>query len=90
MTFHKIGDEGLTALTMRRLGAELGVEAMSLYRHVTRKEGLLDGIVELIVLEIDVPVDADGDWDDAARFVAHPYRLTRRASLRAAPAKPSA
>jgi uncharacterized membrane protein len=89
VTFHKIDDEGLTALTMRRLGAELGVEAMSLYRH-PGKEALLDGIVELIVLEIDVPVDADGDWEDAARFVARSFRLTRRASRRATPAKPSA
>ena len=42
-----IDAEGLGALTMRRLGEELGVEAMSLYRHVESKEAVLDGIVEL-------------------------------------------
>jgi AcrR family transcriptional regulator len=66
--------EGLAALTMRRLGAELGVEAMSLYRHVPSKEALLDGIVELIVLEIDVPSDPDGDWEASCRRIARSYR----------------
>lgn len=74
-----LDSEGLTALTMRRLGAELGVEAMSLYRHVPGKEALLDGIVELFMLEIDLPVDADGDWQDAARCVARSYRLAAHA-----------
>ena len=47
--------EGLGALTMRRLGAELGVEAMSLYKHVANKEAILDGVVELIVAQIEIP-----------------------------------
>lgn len=54
--------------------AELGVEAMSLCRYVPYKQALLDGIVELIVLEIDVPVDADGDWEAACRRIARSYR----------------
>jgi len=41
--------EGLTALTMRRLGAALGVEAMSLYRHFSSRAALLDGIVEHLI-----------------------------------------
>ena len=69
-----VDSEGLAALTMRRLGRELGVEAMSLYRHVPNKDALLDGIVELIVLEIDVPAGPDGDWKDAARHVVRSYR----------------
>lgn len=69
-----VDSEGLTALTMRRLGRELGVEAMSLYRHVPNKDALLDGIVELIVLEIEVPADVDGDWKDAARQIVRSYR----------------
>jgi AcrR family transcriptional regulator len=69
-----VDSEGLAALTMRRLGRELGVEAMSLYRHVPNKDALLDGIVELIVLEIDVPDSLDGDWQEAARRVVRSYR----------------
>ena len=45
--------EGLEALTMRRLGQELGVEAMSLYNHVSNKEDLLGGVVDTIVDEIN-------------------------------------
>ena len=58
--------EGLGALTMRRLGAELGVEAMSLYKHVSDKDAILDGIVERVVEAIELPVDG-GDWRDAMR-----------------------
>jgi len=57
---------GLGSLTMRRLGAELGVEAMSLYKHVAGKEQILDGVVELIIGEIEVPTD-DTDWKEAMR-----------------------
>jgi AcrR family transcriptional regulator len=58
--------DGLDALTMRRLGADLGVEAMSLYKHVANKEGILDGIVELVVGEIEMPSGGD-DWKEAMR-----------------------
>jgi AcrR family transcriptional regulator len=51
---------------MRRLGAELGVEAMALYRHVENKEEILDGIVDLVVGEIEIPVDGE-DWRGAMR-----------------------
>jgi AcrR family transcriptional regulator len=77
--------EGLEALTMRRLGRELGVEAMSLYRHVPSKEALLDGIVELIVLEIEVPASVDGDWQEAARQVVRSYRRAAHAHPNAFP-----
>lgn len=53
--------EGLDALTMRKLGQELGVEAMSLYNHVDNKDDILDGIVDIVVGEIDLPAK-DGDW----------------------------
>ena len=58
--------EGVTALTMRRLGAELGVEAMSLYKHVSGKDEILDGIVELVVVEIEIPRQGI-DWMEAMR-----------------------
>jgi AcrR family transcriptional regulator len=58
--------EGLGALTMRRLGAELGVEAMSLYKHVANKEAILDGVVELIVGQIEIP-SQETHWKQAMR-----------------------
>lgn len=58
--------DGLGALTMRRLGSELGVEAMSLYKHIANKEEILDGIVELVVGEIEIP-DEGAYWKEAMR-----------------------
>jgi AcrR family transcriptional regulator len=49
--------EGLAALTMRRLAADLGVEAMSLYHHLPGKDGLLDGLVETILAQVITAVD---------------------------------
>jgi AcrR family transcriptional regulator len=51
---------------MRRLGAELGVEAMALYKHVSNKEEILDGILALVVSEIEIPREGE-DWKDAMR-----------------------
>lgn len=51
-----VDEEGLAALSMRRLGAELGVEAMALYHHVGSKEELLDGLVEHLFAQV-VPAD---------------------------------
>ena len=61
--------EGIEALSMRRLGQELGVEAMSLYNHVAKKDDLLDGIVELILNEIELPSGGE-DWKAAVRRTA--------------------
>jgi AcrR family transcriptional regulator len=53
-----VADEsGAEALTMRRVAEELGAEAMSLYHHVANKEDILDGIVDLVVREINEVVD---------------------------------
>ena len=55
----ELADEhGIEALTMRRLGQELGVEAMSLYNHVSNKADLLDGLVDLVAGEIVAAVEA--------------------------------
>jgi len=51
----------MDAVTMRRLGQILGVEAMSLYKHVTDKEDILDGIADLVMAEIEPPV-VHSDW----------------------------
>jgi AcrR family transcriptional regulator len=56
---------GVEALTMRKLGQALGVEAMSLYNHVANKDDLLDGMVDLVFAEIGLP--AGGDWKRAMR-----------------------
>src|SRR5918999_2015119 len=62
-----IADEGgLVAVTMANVGARWGVEAMSLYRHVGNKEEMLDGLVDRVFAEIEVPADAP-DWRDALR-----------------------
>jgi AcrR family transcriptional regulator len=67
---------GLEALTMRRLGEDLGVEAMSLYKHVASKDDLIDGMVDLVFAEIALPPD-DVDWRTAMRDRA----LSARAAL---------
>lgn len=63
---------GLEALSMRRLGTELGVEAMSLYRHVPSKEALLDAMVDAIVRDWIDPGDAaSSDWRDRLGAIMH-------------------
>jgi AcrR family transcriptional regulator len=58
--------EGIDAVSMRRLGQELGIEAMSLYTHIRGKEDLLDAMVDVVVAEI--PVDTAGpDWRTTLR-----------------------
>src|SRR5918997_4410324 len=56
---------GIEGLSMRKLGQELGVEAMSLYNHVASKNDLLGSITDLVLSEIELP--ADGDWKTALR-----------------------
>src|SRR5215212_4121879 len=64
-----LADEGgIDALSMRKLGQELGVEAMSLYHHVANKDDLLDSIVDAVTSEIEVP--GDPDWKEALRRTA--------------------
>lgn len=71
----EMADElGVESLSMRRLGGRLGVEAMSLYNHVTNKEDVLDGILELVVEEITIP-RIDAEWSSAMRERAVSARL---------------
>jgi AcrR family transcriptional regulator len=60
---------GVASLSMRKLGETLGVEAMSLYHHVANKAELLDGMVDLVFAEIDLPADGT-DWRTAMRVRA--------------------
>jgi AcrR family transcriptional regulator len=66
----RLADEsGIDAVSMRRLGQELGVEAMSLYNHVARKDDLQAGMVELVLSEVELPEDG-GHWKDELRRTA--------------------
>jgi len=66
-------EEGLEAVTMRRLGRELGVEAMSLYNHVKDKEAILDGILETVMAEFEFPEET-GDWEADVRAGTRAWR----------------
>lgn len=66
--------DGLSALSMRRLGAELGVEAMALYRYAASKDALLDGLVEALYLELEERLAAG---DEAAGWRAEIERIAR-------------
>jgi AcrR family transcriptional regulator len=66
---------GIESLSMRRLGDRLGVEAMSLYNHVRNKEDLLDGMVDVVFSEIDLP-PAGVDWRTAIRRRSTSLRRT--------------
>jgi AcrR family transcriptional regulator len=57
---------GIEALSMRKLGQVLGVEAMSLYNHVASKSDLLDGMIDIVFSEIGLPADDTG-WKTAMR-----------------------
>jgi AcrR family transcriptional regulator len=62
-------EEGIEALSMRRLADELGVKAMSLYNHVANKDDLLDGIVDAAYREITIP-SAEAGWKTKVRELA--------------------
>jgi AcrR family transcriptional regulator len=63
----RLADErGIDALSMRTIAGKLGVEAMSLYNHVSGKDHILDGIVDLVIAEIRAPA-VGGDWKMSMR-----------------------
>src|SRR3982074_1363850 len=59
-------ESGTGSLSMRKLGDALGVEAMSLYNHVANKGDLLDGMVDFVFSEIDLPAGG-ADWKTSMR-----------------------
>jgi AcrR family transcriptional regulator len=69
--------EGIGTLSMRRLAAELGVEAMSLYYYVKSKDDILSGIVDLALGEVELP-SVRGGWKSAVRRSAISYHETLR------------
>ena len=64
---------GIESVTMRLLAQDLGVKAMSLYNHVTDKADIVDGIVDMVFAEIDLP-SAETDWKTAMRLRANSAR----------------
>ncbi len=71
---------GIGSLTIRSLARELGVKPMSVYYHVASKDEILDGIVDLVFSEIELP-SADGDWRSEMRRRA----ISARRALRRHP-----
>jgi len=81
-----LADEaGIDAVSMRKLADELGVVPMALYKHVANKEELLDGMVDIVIGEIDPPA-SDADWKSAIRMRV----LSARRSLQRHPWAPGA
>lgn len=80
-----IDTNGLGGLSMRKLGAELGVEAMSLYHYVTNKDDLLDAVADHLYGVIDLPMSIDPlDWEQAIRLglgAFHDVLLEHEAAL---------
>jgi len=70
--------EGLEAISMRRVGQEVGVEAMSLYNHVANKAAILDGLFEIVLAEMPAATKA-ASWQSALRDNARALRLVLRA-----------
>jgi len=71
-----VDEHGVDALSIRRLAAELGVGAMTIYNHVPNKAGLLDGICERVVTALDLDPETPGSWEDRIRSYAWAFRAT--------------
>ena len=76
---------GLGALTIRSLAHELGVKPMALYYHVANKEQILDGIVDLVFAEIELPT-VGGEWRAELTRRAHSARQALRRPASSIPA----
>ncbi|MFW6692742.1 TetR/AcrR family transcriptional regulator [Streptomyces sp. MAR4 CNX-425] len=73
-TVRLLDAEGLGRLSMRRLAAELGVTAMSVYWYVDTKDELLELALDRAYAELDLPGDDGGDWAAQLRQLAHGHR----------------
>ncbi|MEV3915024.1 TetR/AcrR family transcriptional regulator [Streptomyces canus] len=69
-----LDQEGLGALSMRRLAADVGVAAMSLYWHVPTKDALLEFVMDETLGDLDVSVDPDAEWGSQAEHIAQDLR----------------
>jgi AcrR family transcriptional regulator len=80
-----IDQEGLEGFSMRKLGALLGVEAMSLYNHVESKQALFDGVIELLIVQAPAPEQLGGTPREELWAFAHAFRDVLRAHPRVLP-----
>ena len=76
---------GVEALSVRRLGAQLGVEGMALYKHFDSKEALLEAVAERLILELVIPAVPAGNWKERARRMGNDYRAISRRHPKAFP-----
>ncbi|MCP3805089.1 TetR/AcrR family transcriptional regulator C-terminal domain-containing protein [Allokutzneria sp. A3M-2-11 16] len=68
-----VEENGVQGLSMRKLAAAVGVEAMSLYNHVPNKDAVIDGIAELVIRRMALP-EPTGDWKADLRQLANAFR----------------
>jgi AcrR family transcriptional regulator len=80
-----IDGHGIEAFSTRKLGAELGCEAMALYSHFESKDAILDAIVERMLAKVAIPAPESGTWVDRARAYARSFRSLGRIHPRAFP-----
>jgi AcrR family transcriptional regulator len=73
-----VAEDGFDALSMRRLGARLGVGAMTLYGYVRTKEELLGALANRYLSEMDLPAEGDGPWQEQ---IARVFRAVRHVFL---------
>jgi TetR/AcrR family transcriptional regulator, tetracycline repressor protein len=74
-----VDEEGMGALSMRRLGAELGVNPMSIYHHLPDKDAVVSGLVELVFSGMQVRYPEESSWQEQVRAWAGAYRDLVRA-----------
>lgn len=74
-----VDDEGMGALSMRRLGAELGVDPMAVYHHVPGKDAVVSGLVGKVFSEMRLPPSSGEAWQERVRAWAQAYRGLVRA-----------
>ena len=82
---HLLDQEGLEGFSMRKLGAVLGVEAMSLYNHVESKRAVFDGVIELLIIQAPYPEQPDATPREEFWAFAHAFRDVLRAHPRVLP-----
>lgn len=70
---------GVEQLSMRRLASVLGVDPMAIYRHVPDKAAVINGMVEMVFGEFQVPTVVSSDWRDKVRAFAAAYRAVTHA-----------
>jgi len=78
-----IDAQGLEEFSTRKLGQELGCEAMAFYNHFPSKDALLDAVVERMLAKVGIPPGGSGGWVDRARAYARSFRALGRIHPRA-------